>query len=894
MRSLVSSFVRVLGGERSRSRRSRRARSLILVALVFAFSAANLVTAAPASAATRDIRVHFTNNADSVLTRTSGTLDHGCWVEAPPSKIEIDQTVDIASESCGVATGTEFQVNYRLDGTDKQLHLHYNNPFVGSDDFEEAAPEGYAFDAFGVIEDRTSKFRCDSPCDGLPLAWKQNGVTIDPGGGNPSQFVDLPKMGVSLDRPNVLVQLDWMENADGTRNQQLGQAALDAVINAYDQDPVTHRGATRPGITLIVDAGPDSTITPGGTKWGSLSRAKKVTWMKYFLTGNRVDGFQEANFYTLLTSNFVPTGRLPIFHYSVAADVISQDTRPASPPTRPTSPTDDNTSGLAPGNKLGFMVTLGNWNGGTNGSQNEQTGTFMHELGHVLGLGGDNFVPNYPSVMNYAWQTRGVFRGGVQVFDYLRDSVPAVDEKTLTEAGGINLGANPSGYGTNYRCTDAAGNITTNLQAALSPVDWSCDGTAPNGGTGFDADADGSQTEFPGYTSDWSRIQFRTGGVGQGSNAKDTVSIPSSGVSRAHSELTYEQAQLIRVLPLETALTYNGASTRDYHDVAAMSATLTDPGDGNSPIQGKKVSFRIGSSDSDVCTATTNASGTASCGIKVTLAPGSYTITASFAGDSIYKASTDTSRTFTVTREESTVTFTGPTVILAGSTATTLAAQLVEDGANDDDGDGGSAPPVPYGQTITFNLGDQSCTGTTDTTGAASCSIAGVSGDTLGEKTLTATFAGDTYYEPSSDSAEVIVFAFPSRGAFVLGDATVATATPDSSATWWSSNWWVQNNLSGGIAPDSFKGFAATVTTLPTTTPATSCGTTFSTGPGSSPPPTADIPEYMGVIVASSVTKTGPNIKGAWGQIVVVKTDPGYAPDTGHQGTGKIIAAFCP
>ena len=42
----------------------------------------------------------------------------------------------------------------------------------------------------------------------------------------------------------------------------------------------------------------------------------------------------------------------------------------------------------------------------------------------------------------------------------------------------------------------------------------------------------------------------------------------------------------------------------------------------------------------------------------------------------------------------------------------------------------------------TFTLGAQSCNGTTDATGAATCSIANVSGQTLGSKTLSAAFAG--------------------------------------------------------------------------------------------------------------------------------------------------------
>ena len=225
---------------------------------------------------------------------------------------------------------------------------------MGEDDFAEQAPLGYTFDAGGPIENRIVRFTCDSQtCDGIPDDWKRNGVTIDPGGGQPAQFVDLPKMGVTIDRPTVMIHLDWMEDSAKPPNSwKPRQAAIDNVINAFDRSPVTYRGATRPGITLVVDAGPTSTITPNGAPWGPLSRARDFAWSQYFLTGNRVDGFQEANFLTRLRANFVPTGRLPIFHYAVAADVISQDTRPPMP-------VDDNTSGLAVRGNCGFHADAG-------------------------------------------------------------------------------------------------------------------------------------------------------------------------------------------------------------------------------------------------------------------------------------------------------------------------------------------------------------------------------------------------------------------------------------------------------------------------------------------------------------------------------------------------------
>jgi hypothetical protein len=273
--------------------------------------------------------------------------------------------------------------------------------------------------------------------------------------------------------------------------------------------------------------------------------------------------------------------------------------------------------------------------------------------------------------------------------------------------------------------------------------------------------------------------------------------------------------------------------------------------------------------------------------------PASYPADATFGGDTVYAGSTGTA-SFALGKEDTTIAYTGPTVILAGSSSATLTAHLVEDGANDDDADPGSAPPDPAGQSVTLGLGSQSCVGTTDSSGDVSCAISSVSVG-LGPEPLTATFTGDAWYRPSSDASQTaIVFAFPSGGAFVLGDATVAAATPATPVTWWSSQWFGANALTGGVAPAAFKGFADGVTTLPTKSPANSCGTTFTSSGGSSPPPAAGVPSYMGVVVAGSATKSGSTIGGTWARIVVVKTDPGYAANSGHPGTGKIVATFCP
>ncbi len=331
----------------------------------------------------------------------------------------------------------------------------------------------------------------------------------------------------------------------------------------------------------------------------------------------------------------------------------------------------------------------------------------------------------------------------------------------------------------------------------------------------------------------------------------------------------------------ESQVTYTGDLTQDYHDPFTASATLVDP-DGGAPIAGKPVTFTLGVGDS--CgPVLTDAFGMASCSITPTQLAGTVNIVTSFAGDVDYLASSD-SDPFVITREETTLTYTGPTVILQGASGVTLSAQLLEDG---------TTAPVPFNQAVVLALGGQSCTGFTDSAGNASCTLT-FSGP-LGPEPISATFAGDGYYLPSSDTGKTaIVFAFPTRGAFSLGDLTVAGADPSTNVTWWSDSWSKLNSMTGGPGPASYKGFDGTVSTLPTSSPATVCGITFSTDPGNSPPPTGTVPSYMGVLVTDSVTKSGSTIGGHWASIVVVKVDPGYSPNPGHHGTGTIVATFCP
>jgi hypothetical protein len=47
------------------------------------------------------------------------------------------------------------------------------------------------------------------------------------------------------------------------------------------------------------------------------------------------------------------------------------------------------------------------------------------------------------------------------------------------------------------------------------------------------------------------------------------------------------------------------------------------------------------------------------------------------------------------------------------------------------------------------------------------------------------------------------------------------------------------------------------------------------------------------VFVASNITKSGSTINGNYIKIVVVKTNPGYAPGPMNSATGMTVATFC-
>lgn len=134
----------------------------------------------------------------------------------------------------------------------------------------------------------------------------------------------------------------------------------------------------------------------------------------------------------------------------------------------------------------------------------------------------------------------------------------------------------------------------------------------------------------------------------------------------------------------------------------------------------------------------------------------------------------------------------------------------------------------------------------------------------------------------TSTSCTVLIYAFPTGGgSFVIGDNNGAIG---SNVTFWGAQWWKLNPLSAGTAPANFKGFAETPV-------APGCGTGWSnTGVTA---PLGPLPDYMGVVVTSSVRRSGPVVSGNSVHLVIVRTNSGYQPSPGHPGSGTVVAQVC-
>ena len=333
--------------------------------------------------------------------------------------------------------------------------------------------------------------RDDTDGDGLLDEWETDGT---PDG------LDLPAMGADPRHKDIFVELDHMSG------HALDQGALDSVVAAFEDAPVGNPDGVD-GIALHIDNGPASPMD-GTQTWGASSRAEELEheFVLGFISGRDYD-WTEVD---LIKDDHFEAAREPVFHYAISGHRIGSSSL--------------SSSGIArdiPGGD--FLVTLGAAGepGESSSTPQRQAGTFMHELGHTLGLrhgGADhsNYNPNHLSVMNYMFQFTWLPRvDGTDVLGY--STLPVeLDERALDEGAGFGYAAGtPQAASlTQYRCPDRS-RRWAHLQAAR--IDWNCDGTTA-GTISRDLNGDTVATARPPYL-EWPELVYDGGPIGGGGEA---------------------------------------------------------------------------------------------------------------------------------------------------------------------------------------------------------------------------------------------------------------------------------------------------------------------------------------------------------------------------------------
>ena len=322
--------------------------------------------------------------------------------------------------------------------------------------------------------------RLNGTTPALEVSIQPNPASLDTSGDGIPDFVALsPEMralGVDPCRKTVLVQIDYMVSPDGVHTFRPLQAALETVTSAFDAAPVSavsscpYQGypLKSSGVNLVV-------VVQNQIPYQSVLN----------FSGSQPQSFDS------IKAAFFDTNRAHYFHYGLFVNMTSLNKR----------------SGIGEIYGNDFIVSLGGWHNVV-GTLFEQAGTFMHELGHNLGLdhgGADaiNRKPNYLSVMSYEHQVVGILShtssGDVFRFDFSREQMPTLNESNLND---WTVLSHSNDY-TKWACPD---HRTVKMGLVNSPIDWDCD-TQFTSPVSNDVNNDTMMGILTGY-NDWANLRF--------------------------------------------------------------------------------------------------------------------------------------------------------------------------------------------------------------------------------------------------------------------------------------------------------------------------------------------------------------------------------------------------
>lgn len=344
----------------------------------------------------------------------------------------------------------------------------------------------------------------DTDGDALPDIWEINGYDAD---GDGTIDVDLPAFGASPTKKDIFVETDYLPG------ELPNMAVYDKITKVFAEAPVQNPDGTN-GIQIHLDAGP-----AGGKNYnlGGGNEIENVTDLLGVATVKAAKDKHQA------------AARKSIFRYMWWADKFGTKSY----------------SGQAyrPGDT--FLISVGKtyWK---DLSDDGKVGTFVHELGHTLGLahGGDdniNSKPNYLSVLNYAFQFSGVpLTNGGNLFGYSSGTLDHLKESSLDES--LGLGAAAAGYKAQF--INSQGKKMRTRYDASQPIDWNGNGVIDSGPVSANLNGEGGDGQTLADFNDWANLKYKAGLIGNGPEEYST----QDGAGTSELESNEATSEIYKVL----------------------------------------------------------------------------------------------------------------------------------------------------------------------------------------------------------------------------------------------------------------------------------------------------------------------------------------------------------
>ncbi len=414
----------------------------------------------------------------------------------------------------------------RADNPAVEDEIISESPPMAENDGVPLSPE--ELQAIAAARPANAAEMVDTDLDGIPDIWETNGADYNSDG-----IVDFPlhQMGCEVGVRDVFVEVDWMEGMHDLSYNFNDKGVLVSKTNQQMLE-MTAEEFGRHGINLHIDFGPGSIDYVTGIAWDDYPGGAGGNAFPYS-TEIIYDGIVSNSAWTALSEENLTYLRSPVFHHSMFVNSAS----------------------------------IGGWGGWGNVSGMRTLvidgRSFMHELGHNLGLShggfgdGDNYKPNYLSCMNYGYTSSD--------FLFSECILPDLDENNLSEPVGIDPGSVSSFLGlagSSFFYRNAL-KISFPLVAG-KPVDYNGNGNTTDTGIVQDINNDGKLTVLKG-SQDWENLRVNCNGVGSLVLLRMyTVSYNTTGGSTApasQQKLKNQSLHLSSDIPTHDRLTFAGWST---------------------------------------------------------------------------------------------------------------------------------------------------------------------------------------------------------------------------------------------------------------------------------------------------------------------------------------------